>query len=511
MGIITFVKTQIIQLEAHDDTLSVQDKMDWAQAPRVLLVWPDQDKVLRNRLDLILLERYCSSHGSQLALQTKDQEVIFQAGKAGIPVFQTRREAQLQPWGKSFREFQRQDLQRYKSENPLPESLAREPIPPRRKLPIWARIPIFTVGVISVLAIAGTLLPNAEIQIQPSVHHKTMLIPFQAEGGGEEIGISGTVPGRELDIVVSSQGSIPTTGATAISSEYARGTVVFTNLGEGPVTIPKGTILSTRGEEPVLFQTLAEVKTPPGAGEEVQVEIEAQNPGESGNVAENQIQLINYQAGAELSVTNPASTTGGADLLIPAPTSEDQAELSEQVDQVLEENALEQIRLTLGSGDLLLSPDLGDYQILEESHSPAVNAPGDTLWLDRTVQYQVYYASWQDITALSDELILAQYQGSSYQPILESITIAKVTDPIEDQDLHYSWQMELSWDETPLLDQEGIISLILGKTTQQASAVILSELDLDRAPVIQTWPSWWRRIPALPFRITIDTGGSGSD
>ena len=95
------MKTQIIQLEAHDDTLSVQDKLDWAQAPRVLLVWPDQDKVLRNRLDLILLERYCSSHGSQLALQTKDQEVIFQAGKAGIPVFQTRREAQLQPWGKS--------------------------------------------------------------------------------------------------------------------------------------------------------------------------------------------------------------------------------------------------------------------------------------------------------------------------------------------------------------------------------------------------------------------------
>lgn len=504
------MKTQIIQLEAHDDTLSVQDKMDWAQAPRVLLVWPDHDKVLRDRLDLILLERYCSSHGSQLALQTTDPVVTFQAGKAGIPVFQTRREAQLQPWGKSFREFQRQDLQRYKSENPLPESLEREPLPPRRKLPIWARIPIFTVGVISVLAIAGTLLPNAEITIQPSVHRKTMLIPFQAEVGGDEIGISGTVPGRELDIIVSAQSSIPSSGTTPISSEYAQGTVVFTNLGEGSITIPQGTILSTGGDEPILFHTLGEVTTPPGTGEEVQVDIEAQNPGESGNVAENQIRLINLPAGAELSVTNPEATDGGGDLLIPAPTSEDQAQLSDQVDLILDENALEQIQLTLGQGDLLLSPDLGEYQILEESYTPAVNAPGDTLWLDRTVQYQVYYASWQDLKSLSDELILAQYQGAGYQPLLETITLDRVTDPLEDRDQHYSWQMELSWDETTLPDQEKIISHILGKTTQQATAVMLSELDLERSPIIQTWPSWWRRIPALPFRITIQIGGNGS-
>ncbi len=505
------MKTQIIQLEAHDDTLSVQDKMDWAQAPRVLLVWPDQEKVLRDRLDLILLERYCSSHGSQLALLTTDPQVIFQAGRAGIPVFNTRRDAQLQPWGKSFREFQRQDLQRYKAENPLPESLDREPPAPRRRLPIWARIPIFTLGVLSILAIAGTLLPNAEITIQPAVNRKTMLVPFRADPGGEEIGLSGTVPGRDLEIVVSAQLSLPATGTIPIPSGYAGGTVFFTNLADGEITIPAGTILSTRGDDPVLFQTLAEVTTPPGTGEQASVKIQAQKPGESGNVAADQIQLINFQAGAELSVTNPEPTQGGTDLSIPAPTENDREELSDQVDLLLEEEARQQLQLTLEENDLPLSPDLDDYVLLEESYTPGQDAPGDTLWLDRTVQYQVYYASWQDLLALSNQLIQAQYLDSSYQAIPESVTLTKSSDPVEDRDLLYSWQMEISWLETPAVDPEEVISLILGKTTEQASAVIQSSFDLEGAPAIHTWPRWWRRIPVLPFRITIITGGSASD
>ena len=104
------MKTQIIQLEPHDDTLSVRDKMDWSQAPRILLIWPDTSKVLRSKLDLILLERYSSANGSQLAIISKDNKVIYQAEKAGVPVFDSRREAQIQPWRKSARDFQRQEL-----------------------------------------------------------------------------------------------------------------------------------------------------------------------------------------------------------------------------------------------------------------------------------------------------------------------------------------------------------------------------------------------------------------
>lgn len=500
------MKTQIIQLEAHDDTLSVHDKMDWAQAPRVLLVWPEGEKVFRERLDLILLERYASANGSQLALLTKDPEVKFKADKAGIPIFQTRRDAQLQPWGKSYREFQRQDLQRYKLENPVPVNLDRNPPATRKELPIWARIPIFTIGVLAVLAVASTLLPTAEIIIQPEVNQESLMVPFRADADQEEIGISGTVPGRELDILVSAQLSVPASGSVPIPTDYAQGLVVFTNLGQSAITIPSGTILSTRGNQPVLFHTLKEVTIPPGAGEQLVVEIEAQSPGETGNVAVGQIQLINYQAGAELSVTNPEATSGGSDLLIPAPTQADRTELSRKIDRILEEKARQQIQLILQDQDLLLSSHLDDYVVVEESYTPGLEAPGDTLWLERTVQYPVYYASYQDLIALSNQLVQAQYQNSGYQPVQGSIALARVTNPTEDSDLQFSWQMEISWEEVPIINPEDIYPKIQGKTIQQASAILLEDLELKKEPEINTWPDWWDHIPLLPFRITTTTG-----
>ena len=175
------MKTQIIQLEPHDDTLSVRDKMDWSQTPRVLLVWPEKSKVLRTRLDLILLERYSSSHGSQLAILTRDREVVFQAEEAGIPVFQSRREAQLQPWRKSFRDFQRQELEKYAAENLPEEPFERVEHQPRKRLPVWARIPIFTLGVLAVLMLAAFLLPSAEITVMPEIRQHSLSIPVQAQ------------------------------------------------------------------------------------------------------------------------------------------------------------------------------------------------------------------------------------------------------------------------------------------------------------------------------------------
>ena len=145
-GTITSVKTQIIQLEAHDDTISVRDKMDWSQTPRALLVWPERGSVLRARLDLILLERYSSSHGSQLALLTQDPEVIFQAGEAGIPVFQSRKTAQLQSWRKSFREFKRRELEDKVVEVRGNDLFSREIKPAHKDLPPWTRISIFVAA-----------------------------------------------------------------------------------------------------------------------------------------------------------------------------------------------------------------------------------------------------------------------------------------------------------------------------------------------------------------------------
>lgn len=507
LGIITSVKTQIIQLEDHDDTLSVRDKMDWSQAPRILLVWPEGGKVLRNRLDLILLERFCSSHGSQLALLSQDPEVAYQAGKAGIPVFQTRREAQLQPWGKSFREFQRQDLQRYKAEIP-PADLVRAERPPRTRLPVWARIPIFTAGVAAVLALAGILLPSARIELVPTIQARELTLSIQARTGEAGIGISGTVPGRTLDLVMTDQLSLPASSRASIPSSYARGEVLFSNLGSSAVTIPSGTILSTGGEDPVLFRTLADVETPEGSGEFVAADIEALYPGAHGNVPGNAIQQINLSAGAELSVTNPAPTTGGEDLLIPAPGRNDRLQLSLEMQDHLAERARQEAALTLGAGDVLLTTAWDEYQVLDETYSPEDNSPGDTLWLERSAEFRAYYAAGEDLLALASELVQAQYQEGSYQPDLGSISITSLTTPEDSGDGLYRWEALIAWKESQWIDAQDVIRWIAGSPPEDASQALQEGLDLAAPPLIDLWPQWWPRIPVLPFRIQVIPGGA---
>ncbi|HJS28344.1 MAG TPA: hypothetical protein VJ768_01890, partial [Anaerolineales bacterium] len=92
------MKTQILQLEQHDDVNSIRDKMGWGQTTRTLLVWPPGSRNLHRRLDLLLLQRHCKSLGSQLALVSDNEETRFHARDLSIPVFDTVPEAQNGRW-----------------------------------------------------------------------------------------------------------------------------------------------------------------------------------------------------------------------------------------------------------------------------------------------------------------------------------------------------------------------------------------------------------------------------
>jgi hypothetical protein len=502
------VKTQIIQLEPHDDTLSVRDKMDWSQTPRVLLVWPEKGKVLRARLDLILLERYCSSHGSQLAVLTSDKEVIYQAGESGIPVFQSRSEAQLQPWRKSFREFRRQDLEKYAAESLPVGPLEREPPQPRVKFPLWVRIPIFTLGVVSVLTLAAFLFPSAKVSILPKVRQQSLSIPIQTQPGRNQITLSGTVPARELYIIVEGQLSTPATGAASIPANYARGEVIFTNLGEDEITIPQDTILSTGGDNPVLFRTLTGGSTPPEQGGQFTMEVEAYLPGESGNIPANQITNINLEVGAELTVTNPLPTEGGTDIHIPAPTLVDKLKLTQDMTHLLKEIAGEEIEAGLGSEDILLTNRLNKFENIREEFSPQGGAPGELLWLDKSVQYLVYYVSADDLYNLASDLVKAQYQDSSYIPDLNSIQLLSTSPPEKFSEGNYQWEMQVSWVDSQTVSEEEISEWISGESLEEAEKLLLINLDLEEVPQIILQPGWWPRVPALPFRIQVTQGGN---
>ena len=78
---------QIIYLEPTDDILSIRDRVEMAEAKRVLLVVPPYSDVLTRRVDLQLDQRRAALAGVELALVVDDDLVRSQAREVGLPVF----------------------------------------------------------------------------------------------------------------------------------------------------------------------------------------------------------------------------------------------------------------------------------------------------------------------------------------------------------------------------------------------------------------------------------------
>ena len=78
---------QIIYLEPDEDVLSIRDRIETAEAKRVLLVVPPYSDVLTRRVDLQVIQRRSAQAGIEVALVTDDGEIRSQAREVGLPVF----------------------------------------------------------------------------------------------------------------------------------------------------------------------------------------------------------------------------------------------------------------------------------------------------------------------------------------------------------------------------------------------------------------------------------------
>ena len=173
------MKTQVIQLEPIDDVTSVRDKMSWAKARRVLLVFPPRARILTRTLDMRLLRRQAIKLGILLAIVTRSRDLRRIAVNEGIPVFTKTSRAQRSAWEvlpvteTPQRRGPRPNLRQMRSE--------AFPTEARWRALLGLRLLFFFLAILAVLSLSFLFVPSATIQLAPETSLQNLTVPVSAD------------------------------------------------------------------------------------------------------------------------------------------------------------------------------------------------------------------------------------------------------------------------------------------------------------------------------------------
>lgn len=505
------MKTYILQLDSHDDLISTRDKMGWCKGGRILLVWPESDHILHRRLDLLLLKRHSLSLGAQLALVSRHPDVRYHAPRLGIPVFKNLAQAQGAHWRlpHRFRKYQVEPGAASANMSPPVQRALHKPgeIPARPKsapanLPVLVRLAFFTMGVMALLSIAAILIPSADLSIAPRVEHQEITIKVQARSQISTVDLSGLVPAHPITITVEGRGAIPVSGMIEIPDRPSTGQVLFTNLTDQPILIPEGTIVRTAAEKAQRFMTTQAGTVPAGPGEFLLLPVRCLLPGSQGNVPAESLTAIEGLLGTQLSAVNPQPARYGSDRLEPAPSAADNRQLAAQLRQSLEKTALQEMQNLLAEGDILLASSLKLSRVVEESFQPSTAQPAGQLSLNLRIEYQAAVIYAQDLNLLAQS-VLDMNIPTGFAPRTDTLEVEHLAAPDVNNDGVASWQMTVRRQISAQISAPRVIQLSLGMQPSQASQRLSSALPIQGPPEIILLPSWWPRLPVLPFRIRV--------
>jgi hypothetical protein len=501
------VKTQILQLETHDDVISTRDKMSWGQTGRILLILPPRGRILTRRLDLVLLKRRSAEIGAQLALVTRDPLVRFHAHVLGLPIFDNVTQAQHARWKRRRLTRQRSPAS-LRSVSPASPPLASPVLQPsslpaasllRLTSPVL-RIILFTLGLLAFLAVAAIFIPQAEITLTPESITQQMVL--EVEGSADEgVSVVGLVPIRQINVVVEGRDSLTPSGEVQIPDASARGEVVFTNLTDKPVAIPAGTVVSPRGAL-VRFATERNGEAPAGPGQTLTLPVVALTPGSAGNLPADRIQEIHGALGLYLSVVNPEPISGGNNRPGLFPTPLDRTRLRNRLLPRLQDSALVEIQSRLEPGDLLLTPSPLLSRTLAETFEPGSAQPANVLSLQLRLDFQASVILSEDLELLATTVLDATLPPN-YLPQASTLTIEHLTIPQQKSDAVVKWKMRIQRTIQPQITASQATNLAVGLSPTQAGQRLQAALPLDNSPRITLEPAWWPRLPLLPFRIQV--------
>ena len=484
--------------------------MGWDQAGRIILVWPEHDRILTRKLDLVLLQRRCADLGSQMALVTRDSQVIDYARQLHIPVFKSTLQAQNNRW-RGRRWLSLRELR----SGPTPDfedlQKAAHPEPPAWMSKPGVRLGFFALGVIAFLSIVAVLLPGAEITLQAKTQIQESNLSISANPAVKTVHLSGEVPVYTTTVSVEGRQTISTTGITQVPEKAATGYVRFTNLTGLAVEVLKGTVVKTTPQtgEGIGFITTTDGNVRPGAGITLTLPVRAMKPGIEGNLPANNLTALDGPLGLNLAVTNPFATSGGTSRRLAAPAENDYAHITNLLTVSLTKTALEELHRTLDPQDMVISSTLR-LDKSENTFDPPTPIrlsdsppPSEELTLSSRQAYIVVFIAGKDLRELANKVLDANL-SAGLTTIQDTLQIQSLSAPNMTTDGIIQCRVHASRIVQARLNKSQAINLVLAQSPIEASRLLLAQMPLGMAPKITLMPAWWPELPVMPFRINVN-------
>ncbi len=498
------MKTQVIQLESHDDVISTQDKMMWSKSPRILLVWPGMKKILNHKADLVLLHRFSRKLGAQLALITKDMRVIFYAGEIGIPVFDSITAAQRRPWRRPWLNNTARSLVKESPRATSSELRERKPfVKSNEKKNTIIRFSSFIIGILAFFSLLIFFLPGAEVNLDIAERGQSVTFDVLANQEIDNPSINGSIPAYTTSVIVEGKDYISSSGTEMLHEGSSNGKVQFTNMSNHSVDISAGTIVMTLGDNPVRFQTLENVVSSNMDTEPVEVEVQAVEPGSSGNVGAGEIIAIEGETGLFVSVINSRPLSGGSERAVPYPTENDYVELFDRLFATLEQTAIRELEARISAGQQLIYSTLELDKIILEKREPTEGQPTDALTLTLQVQFKALYILDEDLLTVAG-LVLDANTAGGYMPVSKEIRLTQLFSPAVDENENISIRLLAERNIQQEIENELIAQELTGLNVHEAITFFESNYELESEPEIDLSPQFWSRLPFLAFRIAIN-------
>jgi hypothetical protein len=524
---------QIIYLEPDDDIPVIRDRLEWAQAQRVLLVVPPKNHELRSLVNLKLLGRHARNESLKVALVTQDPRVIELSREADLVTFGSVEAAQRSRWlsddgaeaGILTQTYQRPTVETEAEAETEPETsldLPERPVKDARRprhLPYFrprseGGIPreilalsflvLALLVAVSIAAVVVFIYPEGRIRLSPATADISAELVVRANPEAERIDYTALdIPARLVQVELSNVGRIPPTETENMPADRAVGTVSFVNRTNQEITIPVSTTLSTSSGATVHFMTVQTATVPAAFNAITQTEVIAVDPGPIGNVAAGQINRIpDPVLGRQVTAINEAATEGGSMAPAGVVTRADKDRLQAIVLQQVQQEGYSQLMAGLADQEFI-PPESLIVIPLDFFYTP--NLEGEVTDL-LTMEMRAVVRGTAIGGQNANQLALAALQ-SQVPPdyTLDPRSLEFVAGEVVGvQDRAVSFQMRAGGKAVAEIDDRQVAKDVRGLAIEEASVMLRERHPLAGDAEIVVEPDWLGRLPWFPFRIAVD-------